>query len=143
MRFSEPLGDFLITQTPGIVKSRCGDEILRALGDFLITQSSGIVKSRYDDENLRDPGDFLITQSSGNVKSCCGDENPPGPPEIFLVASPLNYKIPRRCTSFAFLNKKALPHNMAMPQFYSFFPNSARERPGLRSKIMPRLHSCA
>ena len=59
MRFSGAPEDFLITQAPGIVKSRCGDEILRAPGDFLITQAPGIVKSRYDDENLSGPGGFF------------------------------------------------------------------------------------
>ena len=54
MRFSGAPEDFLITQAPGNVKSRCGDENLGAPGDFLITQELRFLGA---------PEDFLITQA--------------------------------------------------------------------------------
>ena len=75
MRFSGSPEDFLITQTPGIVKSRCGDENPRGPeGSFSSLRHSEIVKSRYDDENLWAPGIFLSLKNSEIVKSRCGDE---------------------------------------------------------------------
>ena len=60
-----------------------------ALGDLLITQSSGIVKSRYDDEILGAPEDLLITQASEIVKSCYGDEILRGPRGDLLITQAL------------------------------------------------------
>ena len=63
MRLSGARGDFLITQSSGIVKSCCGDENLGAPGDF--SHHSKILNCKIP----RAPKDFLITQPPRIVKS--------------------------------------------------------------------------
>ena len=85
MRFSGDLGDFLITQSSGIVKFHCEDEILRGPRGFSHHPVLWNVKSRYDDEILGAPEDLLITQASEIVKSCYGDEILRGPRGDLLI----------------------------------------------------------
>ena len=85
MRFSGDLGDFLITQCSGIVKSCCGDENPKRTRGFSHHPVLWNVKSRYDDEILGAPEDLLITQASEIVKSCYGDEILRGPRGDLLI----------------------------------------------------------
>ena len=87
MRFSGAPEDFLITQSAGIVKFHCEDEILGAPEDFLITQ-----ELRFSGA----PEDFLITQCSGIVKFHCGDEILGAPGDFSHHSGTLNCKISLR-----------------------------------------------